>query len=1141
MYNSFGFVDRPLNPSGVPPIKRKYLPVGFEEEIRTFKEILKTFKRGNDNITIVIVGQYGWGKTELLDALEEEALKEGMKVVRAPLTLSLDLKGVIRAIANARREDDRPIAVLIDEADEVTRLVEITTSLKPDEVDRVRDLIIKIGSLIRLLLEPRNYRDVLKIIGDDLVPELFTRLLIVLSLTPQLYYNVLKNFIPDVFDITRGRVYREIVIDERFPYWLFEAALIERFKAYSNEERLEKVERGLLSPLYPFKREYLVTLYEAVSHTEGRKASPRGLLKFASKLLDFLAERGEPLNYKSFEEFIKHEVKNGELHICIGVLDDYKFNDEKLNAVFKALLLSGIPRGVEDLEEELGFNVKPYVEALAKAGLVEEVHVLKLELSNDTLKKLREGLITGEPLPLGSDVRDVSFAYGIYYTGFENGRPWIYVITQAKVGKPAYQVLPRLHKELFSKLEAESAYKAREEVLKAFKLVDAFDEGLIREFVRSVLGSDYEPIRIGKSVWGLTIEPPLDIRLGVLAFLNTPFDEVQRIIRKVVSEGVIVINNQERPIDALLIIALYKNALSAEVERVIGDALVSQRWKLVLGSAGEFVFKLVFGSNSIDVLKAVLAGSRLERLGSYPEEYGIFVERLRQIRESIAAFKEDVRKKALRLTLAIRRGARESKEQVLRRIVEAWIQGKELPDQPDVFKCPDGKACISKVEECLVEYLRLLGKKSYSTRELEALIKRLFPVQLWREFREADLIRLMRLRGLILPTSPDEREYTPFSPDALERAISIAEKRLELLRERLEASATFEIGELGEKITIKAVLPSTSSFSECLKALKLLKSTPESSPDILRRYAQVVLCIDAIEEQIAKELPGVLGEIKSFGSSLINSIKSVLGEIETFSGKDLIALNGLKSHVDSLVTGLREFMRGLIRKLDGLDISEAREVLPSIQKTIREESSRTIETLKLLKKIDELAAEYLRLCEKAIVLKQQVEIDVECLEGEEFISDISMLLGLSNRNEALSDYSEKLEEALAFVRKAVAEGQSRISLIMAEYEKMAEWILSKARSNVFVRELTLKHGLTDKNIDVNRLREFVSVIDKVLEELALKLEVPIELIREIASKGPNAIIDEIELARRIGVEKDHVERLLEFLYERGIIGRKYTT
>ncbi|WP_243677849.1 hypothetical protein [Vulcanisaeta distributa] len=163
MYSRFGFIDRPLNPSGVPPIERRYSPVGFEGELERVKAAINAFLRGgSDNIAVVIVGQYGWGgKSELLDAVEAVAQGLGLKVLRLPLTFGLDINVVINSLLKARGNSNEPLLLLIDEADEVSRAVELSNALSPGDAGKVRDLVIRLGSLIRALIEPRNYRDVL--------------------------------------------------------------------------------------------------------------------------------------------------------------------------------------------------------------------------------------------------------------------------------------------------------------------------------------------------------------------------------------------------------------------------------------------------------------------------------------------------------------------------------------------------------------------------------------------------------------------------------------------------------------------------------------------------------------------------------------------------------------------------------------------------------------------------------------------------------------------------------------------------------------------------------------------------------------------------------------------------------------------
>ncbi|WP_243665480.1 hypothetical protein [Vulcanisaeta sp. JCM 16159] len=199
--------------------------------------------------------------------------------------------------------------------------------------------------------------------------------------------------------------------------------------------------------------------------------SPRALVKFTSKLLDMVVERGKELNYEVFEEFLRGEVFSGELKAYLDVINEGP-NDERGSRVFKALLLSGIPRGIGDLSSELGFDVASYINAMVKAGLVEEVQVARFKLNNDGLSKVNNELIKLSMAPIEGDLRDISISYGSYYTAYE-GEPIIYVVFpgDAKVSSftsitKAYQVSPRLHRMLVFGKEPEEVIRLRRRLVR---------------------------------------------------------------------------------------------------------------------------------------------------------------------------------------------------------------------------------------------------------------------------------------------------------------------------------------------------------------------------------------------------------------------------------------------------------------------------------------------------------------------------------------------------------------------------------------------------------------------------------------------------------------------------------------------------
>ncbi len=165
-YSAFGFVDRPpLNPSGLPSIKRRYSAVGMERELGgEVEKVLSAFLQGQDNILAVIIGPYGWGgKTELLDASQELIEgRGGIKVVRLSLSIGLDFN-IMGKILDAKR-GSKHLVVMLDEADELTRLVSISGGINDD----VKKLIVNMSTIMRALLEPRNYAHQLGIDAADL-------------------------------------------------------------------------------------------------------------------------------------------------------------------------------------------------------------------------------------------------------------------------------------------------------------------------------------------------------------------------------------------------------------------------------------------------------------------------------------------------------------------------------------------------------------------------------------------------------------------------------------------------------------------------------------------------------------------------------------------------------------------------------------------------------------------------------------------------------------------------------------------------------------------------------------------------------------------------------------------------------------
>ncbi|MEM1733138.1 MAG: hypothetical protein QXF38_00945 [Pyrobaculum sp.] len=379
----YAFVDLPFSPSGVTHLTRLHKAVGFEKELREVEEVLEAALYGNVNVLAVVIAPYGWGKSELLDEVEKLAKERGFLVHRTALSLGF----VIDLPTKGR---DEPLLVLIDEADEISRLAAVH-KLGALGDEQFMKLVQKTATLIRALLEPRSYRHIL---GD---PERYNKVAIIAAFTPQLYYTILKNVVPDVFEITSGRVYREIVLDTRYPFWQYVETVKQRLASYSTPERIKRIESGDLDALSPF------TIWElaAIYHLAKRKgeATPRYLMKLTARLFQLKKEGGR------LAELLREEGVDIEL--------DYDVL-------------------------ELAFAAIPFDKKIAVS---KEIYLYKIPYNDkDALASIKEYLILkGVDFDI-KDPKNTSYEPYVYYTLIEDGKLYVYLLSDRDIGLDNYLI-----------------------------------------------------------------------------------------------------------------------------------------------------------------------------------------------------------------------------------------------------------------------------------------------------------------------------------------------------------------------------------------------------------------------------------------------------------------------------------------------------------------------------------------------------------------------------------------------------------------------------------------------------------------------------------------------------------------------------
>ncbi|MEZ0248064.1 MAG: ATPase [Thermoproteus sp.] len=733
MYN---VVDSPFSPSGVTHLFRLHRALGFEKELAQAVELFDLVSKTHNNVLAVVVAPYGYGKSEFLDEVQREADARGLKYVRVALSHSFKDE-LLKSIEDKPR--GAPLVVLIDEADELSRLAAMYR-LGALSNEQFRQAVIDLASLVRALLEPRNYSHVLK------SPENYDKVLIIAALTPQVYYTILKNVVPDVFDITTGRVYREITLDTRFPFWLYLEVVESRLDAYMAAKRPEK--------FWPFTLHELAALYN-IALRKG-EANPRYLLKLTARLFE-LKNRGRGLVDLALEEGIS--LSNAELaeYVLSGIpLREIK---EKYRDVFKMVYLYKIP-----------FKDK------------EAINIINRFL----------GVKGKEIVP--SDEKSASYEPYLYYSVVEGGSLFIYFVSDDEIEELGGYLLGRAYvisedvanftsRDEAARLSKELAVKLQEPATFLAEVERLLELGGIR--MRTCCG---------RAVWYNN----LGFReLVILSYIDREGDlnAFKENINRMIIEGLL----DEYPIDYMIIYIFSSTLLSSELEQEISP-LLKISWKnSYTDTSNKYVYINIYGADKLDKLKYKIIKFQIDKI--LGKEAGTL-----EIIEELRLARERARENVLRYTLALKRG-KERKEYALLKAAEQIISGS----------APEGMSSFNKIADIL---LRRMNGSEIHEKEIKSLITRLFPINLWRDIREEDLLALLVYTGYLVPSG--DRTYVKFDPER-------SRKFLEELSSQLKSYVEVSVG-------LKSVL-----FGEIKLAKRLdVESIPLEFNDV-KEYAMLVI------------------------------------------------------------------------------------------------------------------------------------------------------------------------------------------------------------------------------------------------------------------------------------------------------------
>lgn len=794
-------LDSPFNPSGVTHVHRLHRALGFEKELRQVVELFELLARTRNNILAVVVAPYGYGKSEFLDEVQLEARSRGLTTVR--VALSHSFKGELLKSLELKQRG-APLVVLVDEADELSRLAAMH-KLGALSSDEFRQAVMDLASVVRALLEPRNYPHILK------EPDRYDKILVITALTPQVYYTILKNIVPDVFDITTGRVYREIVLDTRFPFWLFLEVVASRLDAYVKTERRDK--------FWPFTLHELAALYN-IALKKG-EVSPRYLLKLAARLFE-LKNRGGGLGDLAAEEGVEVQDKELVEYALSGI--PVKEIDEKYLNIFKKIYLYKIP-----------FKDK------------EAINILNNYL------RLRGKEI--DPL----DEKNASYEPNLYYTMVENGELWIYLASGDRIKEleeysagEAYIIEDIIAKET----ERDDIVRLNKELLDKLQDPNSFTNEIERILE---LNGIRTRLCCGKAIWYNN----LGFReLILLIYLERENDliNIKNIINKIIIDGSI----ESYPIDYVIGYIFSNTLLTEEIEDALSP-LFKISWKnSYIDLSEKYLFLNIYGADKLDKLKMKIIKYQVNKV------LGKEVEPL-ELAESLRLNRERARENVLKYTLALKRG-KERKEIALLKAAEQLISGQ----------APDGMTAFPRIVDILLR--RIEGE--IHERELKSMIARLFPVNLWRDLREDDLIALMVYTSHLVPkgdkiyvkfNTEDARRYLgELYKDVLKRAEASVSLKSKIFGE-IRMSKRLEVGDLQLEFSdARGYALSLLRLKEA--ALDLQQRAEEARAELERELRAKKELVDKLEA-IAERLPQRI-KFMALDERVVERESSVLRSVE---------------------------------------------------------------------------------------------------------------------------------------------------------------------------------------------------------------------------------------------------------------------
>jgi len=645
----------------------------------------------------------------------------------------------------------------------------------------------------------------------------------------------------------------------------------------------------------------------------------------------------------------------------------------------------------------------------------------------------------------------------------------------------------------------------------------------IRKIIRKTMTEIADPARFLEKLTEITYSRPkicgkmrdgiyfcyttaggLNLRtLSILVEIDNPteLNAVKGVVDEIIREGSIKYGNDEIYYDVMnIVIYSPKN----EIDPSIVERTCRGPWKIPRLDRSLFVNVHIVDSSSIEKYRSSIIGGELTKsLKNVPEKYSHYIKYLNDLREKTDSFLKRSSDYILKnLVLAVRR-SRSSKSDILREIVDAWIRRDKLIDQPEVWRDSDGTARISMVERLLYHYLKDRGTGKISQRELEKLIRKLFPTFLWKDFKERDLIELCRLRGLLIEV--EQGKYVPYSSSIAKSAL--ARKLEEIKRVEKSSKRRVDINIGPHKTSIEVQMMTSETLASISRVRHLITEIADlgEDEDSVRRFAKIMLNIAEIETDMKREVQNSENILKKIERTLIqineayNRVLRYLENIEKSLPRiSRRLLRDLESEIDTTM-----------RILSNYDIINAEELYEYIRRIGEKISMLELEYSKIVDVLSKICD----VCEKAR------EVDLEAIEeARKALKSIDM--------RATRDSSASTDKILRELEKVYTSITSRVGSKLARIHRELDAARRLLRA-ICLADLAESEVCATDLDDIERVRRMRSRIFETLKNvIGEDLEVALR-IAELGDEVPEDALDE------------EGRRVLERLWRMGLVRRIY--